>query len=630
MEAAAPSAGYGTLIMLVLLIVSSVWLGALAQRAVERGSFLRGYFLGNRGLGAWALALTATVQSGGTFMGFPSLAYTFGWIVALWIAGYMVVPMTGFGVLGKRLAQLSRRTGAITIPDLFRERFGSSTVGLVSSLLIMFFMAFMMVAQFKAGALIMKIAWPGTGALALSEDPSPFVLNATALQSLRSRGVPEDVLERLRPLEGAGFNSADALTGKLGEVLSAEEVAAVKARVVAATRQIDRVYYLGLVIFTLTVVGYTLIGGFLAAVWTDLFQSVMMFIGVVLLFVLTIPAAGGLERATRVAVEHTGPDYALGPGFARPETVRVPARGSANGPHQAPAEAVTRTREFLPLGLAVSFFFVWVWAGMGSPAGMVRIMASKDTATMRRSIFLLGTYNMFIYLPLVMICVSARALIPTLPPGSGSDEIIPLVSLKVTEPIPGGSIIAGLILTAPYGAVMATVSGYLVVIASGLVRDVYQRFLRPQANQTELRRISYLVMVVVGLIAFTANLRPVTFLQAIVVFSGTSAAATFAIPALMAAYWRRATAPGALAAMLTGAGTSLALYAVGWIRQVDPMIAERTSFAPYYLGQLHPIVWGLAASLLAGVAISFCTRPPDARLVARLFDAPTGDQAAAG
>jgi SSS family solute:Na+ symporter/sodium/pantothenate symporter len=640
----APSAGYGTLAMLVILIASSVWLGTVAQRAVERGSFLKGYFLGNRGLGPWALALTATVQSGGTFMGFPSLAYSYGWIVALWIAGYMVVPMTGFGVLGKRIAQISRRTGAITVPDLFRERFGSSTVGLVSSLLTMFFMAFMMVAQFKAGALIMKIAWPGTGALALSEDQSPFVLNAKALESLRAARVPDEVVAKLKPLEGEGFGSADALTKKLGEVLTPSEISNLKSQVVSATKQLDRLYYLGLVIFTLTVVGYTLIGGFLAAVWTDLFQSVMMFFGVVMLLLLAIPAAGGMEHATREAVKHTGPGYAFGPGYAAPQQVGTKTTGpsgiaptakdptrqrvldeeqrrnTARKERQA-VEPEMQTREFLPLGLAFSFFFVWVWAGVGNPAGMVRIMASKDTATMRRSVFLLNTYNVFIYLPLVMICVCARALFPTLPPGSGSDEIIPLLSLKVTEPIPGGSLLAGLILTAPYGAVMATVSGYLVVIASGLVRDVYQRFLRPDATQTELRRMSYLVMIAVGLIAFVANLRPVTFLQAIVVFSGTSAAATFAIPALMTCYWRRATAAGALAAMLAGAGTSLTLYATGWIMQTDPMIAEKTNFAPYYLAQMHPIVWGLAASLIAGVGVSLFTTPPEPSRVSFLFDA---------
>ena len=33
---------------------------------------------------------------------------------------------------------------------------------------------------------------------------------------------------------------------------------------------------------------------------------------------------------------------------------------------------------------------------------------------------------------------------------------------------------------------MATVSTYLVVIASGVVRDVYLQFLRPHAGQTEI------------------------------------------------------------------------------------------------------------------------------------------------
>ena len=46
---------------------------------------------------------------------------------------HMVVPITGFGVLGKRLAQISRKCGAITVPDLFRERFASPGLGLLAA-----------------------------------------------------------------------------------------------------------------------------------------------------------------------------------------------------------------------------------------------------------------------------------------------------------------------------------------------------------------------------------------------------------------------------------------------------------------------------------------------------------------
>jgi Na+/proline symporter len=155
---------------------------------------------------------------------------------------------------------------------------------------------------------------------------------------------------------------------------------------------------------------------------------------------------------------------------------------------------------------------------------------------------------------------------------------------------------------------------------------VYQRFLRPRAGDAELRRLSHLAMAVVGAVAVAANLNPVAYLQAIVVFSSTSAAATFVVPALMAAFWRRATTAGALAAMLAGSATMLALFATGWTlawRGYDPMIGPATAFRPFYLLGLEPIVWGLAVSVAAGVGVSLATVPPAPELVSRLFDRST-------
>ena len=589
---AAPTAGYGTLFVLVLLIVASVWLGTVAQRVVRKGAFLKGYFLGNRGLGAWALALTATVQSGGTFMGFPSLVYTHGWVMALWIAGYMMVPLTGFAVVGKRFAQLSRRTGAVTVPDLFRERFNCPRLGLVALVFVLTFMCSMMIAQFKAGASIMKIAWPSSGALALSEDSSQFELTQDAVQSLTKSKIPADVVAAVGTLTGKTFANSDALKTELAALLPAESLKTHSAAILNAAEPTDWLYLMGLVIFGITVVGYTIIGGFLAAVWTDLFQSVMMLIGVVILVVLAIPAAGGLEHATRVAVEQTGPGFAFGPGF------------SPDG------------REFLPIGLAFSFFFVWIFAGFGSPASIVRVMASKNTTQIRKSIFLLSGYNLLIYIPLILVCICGRALIPSLPPGK-TDEIIPRLTLLLTESKPAGSLLAGLVLTAPFGAVMATVSGYLVVIASGVVRDIYQRFIRPDATQKQIQRLTTITMVSVGLFAFAMNIRPVPYLQIFVVFSGSGAAVTFVVPGLMAAYWRRATAAGAITAMLAGGGTLISLYVWGTLSP-DPMIGP-IGLRPVFLLGIDPIIWGLLASSVSGVVVSLLTAAPDKALVARMF-----------
>src|SRR5262249_60630467 len=131
--------------------------------------------------------------------------------------GYMVVPTTGFGVLGKRLAQLSRKTGAITVPDMFRARFNSPALGLTASLLIMFYMSFMMVAQFKSGALVMKIAWPSSGTLALAEDSAAYQLSAGSLKNL---DLPAAVSDKLQPILDAGFNSEAELKKQLAELLT--------------------------------------------------------------------------------------------------------------------------------------------------------------------------------------------------------------------------------------------------------------------------------------------------------------------------------------------------------------------------------------------------------------------------
>lgn len=546
-DAPAPRAGYGTSFMLLLFILGSVWIGILANRATSGGGFMKGFFLGNRGLGAWALALTATVQSGGTFMGFPSLVYKHGWIVGLWIASYMVVPITGFGIIGKRLAHLSRRTGAVTVPDLFRTRFNSPAVGFTCTIFLLLYMSFLMFAQFKAGAIVMQLAWPDTTDISIAEEVTPA---SVTTYTVNLPGFP-----------------------------------------ITLTR-----YHIGLMLFTFTVVGYTLIGGFLGAVWTDLFQSLLMFVGVMILLYASLTAAGGLENATLTSLKNTGPGYVTGPGY-----------NSAEG---AP--------DFLPLSLAISFFIVWVWGGVGTPAGLVRLMASQDTHVIRKSIYLLSLYNMGIYLPLIVICICGRALIPNL---EHTDEIIPRLALMTTSKWPASSFVAGLILAAPFGAVMATVSSYLVVLSSAVVRDLYQRFVNPHADRSHLRIMAWCTMILAGALSVAINWNPVQFLQAFIVFSTSGAAATFLVPAVMACYWRRANASGILTSMLTGALTVLVLYSIGIAEQLMQAQANApTSFRPIFLLGFDPLIWGLVTSIVLGVIVTMLTDPPDEDLVSRMFD----------
>ena len=524
-----------TLVALALFTLVSLGIGVAANLVASRkAGFLQKYFLGNRSLGAFAVALTAAVMSGGTFVGFPSLVYKFGWVVGLWIASYMVAPLTVLGVLGKRIGQLSRRTGAITLPDLLRERFGSPTLGLLTSLLVMGFLTCNLIPQFKAGGVIMKIVLPS--------ETLQWVAN-------------EDM-----------------------------------------TVNADLGYYVGLAIFAATVIAYTTYGGFLAAIWTDVFQSIIMAVGVMILFPLAVYHSGGLHAATLAGVAQTDVGFAFGPGASR---------------------------AFHPITLAVSFFFMWAITGMGQPSTMVRLMAFRDSRTLRYSILYLTLYNLVIYVPLILIFIAARAILPNL---TNTDEVMPRLVIALANPY-----VAGLILAAPYGAVMSTVSGFLLIIASGLVRDIYQRFLRPSASEKEIERASYAATIGVGVLVAGLALHPPQYLQLIVVFSSSGMASAFLAPALLGAFWRRATAQGAIAAMAAGASTTLALYLTGFLLArapggYDPGIgAGGGAFVPYYLLGFDPCVWGLTSSFAVGIVATLLSPPPDPERVALLFDAQAPD-----
>jgi SSS family solute:Na+ symporter/sodium/pantothenate symporter len=554
-----------TFLALILFMVISLGLGVVANYVgrVQSG-FLKSYFLGNRSLGAFAVALTAAVMSGGTFLGFPSLVYKYGWVVGLWICSYMVVPVTVLGVLGKRIGQLARRTGAITLPDFFRERFASPLLGLITSILVILFLSCNLVAQFKGGGLILKLVLP---------------------QSVHA------MLGTAEPGKSAADKMSAVAAAASDEATTKAAATAEKPKYRANTWE-DRAYVLGLVVFSITVIFYTAYGGFLAAIWTDVFQSLVMALGVMILFPLAMNAAGGINAGTLAGISQTGDDsYAYGPGAVR---------------------------AFHPIGLAVSFFVMWAISAMGQPSTLVRLMAFRDTRTLRWSIIYLTIYNLLIYVPLIMIFVCARQILPNL---AKSDEVMPRLVITLANPY-----IAGLIIAAPFGAVMSTVSGWLLIISSGIVRDLYQRFYRPQATEKEIERASYLGTVLVGVIVCLIALNPPEYLQLIVVFSSSGMAASFLAPAAYGAFWRRANGVGMIAAMLTGAGVTLGLYALGMFLAstgFDSGIGAGGALAPYYLLGLDPCVWGISSSFLAGAVVSLKTKSPSEELVERMFGLDT-------
>ncbi len=144
-------------LFLMLMLGISLLIRSRRKRNAA-GGFVKEYFIGSRSLGGFVLAMTtvATYSSVSSFVGGPGQAWSigFGWI-------YMsVVQVTALflvlGVLGKKVAIVSRKIHGVTIIDVIRHRYQSDALANISAVIIIIFFGATMVAQFVGGAKIFQ------------------------------------------------------------------------------------------------------------------------------------------------------------------------------------------------------------------------------------------------------------------------------------------------------------------------------------------------------------------------------------------------------------------------------------------------------------------------------------------
>jgi sodium/pantothenate symporter len=615
------SGDYSTLIVFILYTFAVLFLGWFAAKMRQSKSFMNEYFLGGRSLGFFAFALTfaATAISGGTFLGFPAFVYTYGWVTGLWIAGYMVVPLLAVGLLGKRINLMARQANAITMPDLIAARLQSRTAALLGTYLILFFIGFNLVAQFKAGALVLET----------------MMQDVPAMQTLST--------------------SLDASTW------FPTLIPGVKGS-----------YAICLFAFAISVIAYTSHGGFHAVVWTDILQAFVMAVGVVLLIPLTINAAGGLENASTVMREQAPPrevdlvlsvssDDVNAKGQIAPFTwIRTP-KGElfktkslaksidqkvkvrayqyelATIPKETYAEArgleviaiepmISQTPSpgdrlrgpgyrgddasgFLPVQMAISMFLMWTLSTTGQPSNMLRLMAVKDTKSIRAGLATVTLYFALIYFGLVIIFVISPVILPGLE--GDQDRIMPMLSRHVTR-LAGLPWLGGVILAAPFSAVMSTVSGFLLMISSAFVRDLYQGSINPLISEAKAKWLSFFATAAVGAIATGLALYPPQFLQTLIIFTGTGISSCFLFPVMLMLYWPRMNRIGFIGGMLGGFVTHSALYLLGY----------------YFNGSLEkpvrplgfdPSIASMMISLVVGYLATYAAPAPPKELVRKFF-----------
>lgn len=321
------------------------------------------------------------------------------------------------------------------------------------------------------------------------------------------------------------------------------------AKLMQATIAIDltvAVVLSGAVILT-----YTALGGLKAVIYTDVFQMIVLLIGIVFIAApIGLYTVGGWSGI----VEHFS---------ANPETQSMVEWDAIGWKKLA--------------GWFLAIFPVWFI----SIAAMQRIVAARDEKTARRAFFLTGVpieWPLFA-IGSTLIGLIARMLMPEL---QDPELATPMLIMKL---LPVG--LAGFVIAAYIAAVMSTADSVLMGPVAIFTNDIYRKYLRPNASEQSIVRVARIATLVLGVLGIGLAYLVPNVLD-LILYAYTFGSAGLFFPMLGLLFWKRATASGAFWSMLGGG-----LAAIIWVVFDEPF-----GLSASYLG------WLVSLPLLVSVSLA--------------------------
>jgi sodium/proline symporter len=264
------------------------------------------------------------------------------------------------------------------------------------------------------------------------------------------------------------------------------------------------------------IVAYTFVGGFLAVVWTDAVQALLMLAAIIIAPLAVINDAGGVSVLA--------------------DQMRAVNPGSTS----------------LFSGLTLMGFvslMAWGLGYVGQPHILARFMAVASSAKLTSARRIAMIWMIFVLLGSVATGLVGIAYFADAPLANPETVFISL-SQSLFNPW-----VAGIITAAILSAIMSTIDSQLLVSSSVISEDFYRVFLRPAASDRELLAVSRAAVVIIALVAlFIASDRESRVLD-LVSYAWAGFGAAFGPVIVFSLFWRKMTALSAVVGMLLGAIT---------------------------------------------------------------------------
>lgn len=291
-------------------------------------------------------------------------------------------------------------------------------------------------------------------------------------------------------------------------------------------------YQVAMVISALIIVGYTTLGGFLAASTTDFIQSIIMSIALVIVFIFGINVAGGVSAVVENAQSL--------PGYLTMHTTYDPVSG---------------TEQPYPI-ISIVSMIAWGLGYFGMPHILLRFMAIKDEEKLKLSRRVATGWVVISLAVAVLIGIiglamtAAGELIPL--EGSASETIIVKIADLMSQHGVLPALLAGTILAGILASTMSTADSQLLAASSSVSSDLLGDFLKKKTGKKGSMFADRMTLLIIALVAVFLARDPNSSVFNIVSFAWAGFGAVFGPVVLFALFWKRSNWQGALAGMISG------------------------------------------------------------------------------
>jgi SSS family transporter len=314
----------------------------------------------------------------------------------------------------------------------------------------------------------------------------------------------------------------------------------------------------GMVVGTLAVLIYVVVGGFLAVAWTDFIQMIVLVIGLSIIAFFAADLAGGAGKV-------------------------IDAASSANLWNFLPAAEFKDVAMFIGAGLTMML------GSIPQQDVFQRVTSAKDADTARNGAVIGGvSYILFAFVPMFIVMCAVVVMGSNALEMAKNDYQRVLPTFVLTQmPLVMQIIFFGALLS----AIKSTSSATLLAPSTSFVENILKNLRPRMSDREQLLAMRWTIVVFTALVLAYAIAMKGTDIYDLVSSAYQVTLVGAFVPLTMGLYWKRATTQGAVLSLVLGIGTWIVFFKQisNWNEAFPQQLAGLiAAFAGMIVGSLAP------------------------------------------